>query len=123
MIFSPTPSAVNSISNKSLYFLEKNENIHPDDLKECLIKENKQGKTPLHIACGVGNPDSVKQLLEATKELKIDVPSIIGSPDKDGQHPLHLAIESGNLEMMRILMEEGVLVSKEAINCAVRFVQ
>ena len=81
------------------------------------------GSTPLHIACGVGNPESVKQLLEATKELGIKVPSIIDLPDNDGQHPLHLAIESGNLEMMKILMEEGVVVTREAINCAVRFFQ
>ena len=100
-----------------------NKNIASDDLKKSIQKRNNQGKTPLHIACGVGNPESVKQLLEATKELGIKVPSIIDLPDNDGQHPLHLAIESGNLEMMKILMEEGVVVSKEAINCAVRFVQ
>ena len=104
-------------------FLEKNETIPPEHLKECIKTRNKQGQTPLHIACGVGNPDSVKQLLETTKYLGIDVPSIIDSPDNDGQHPLHLAIESGNLEMMKILMKEGVVVSKEAINCAVRCVK
>ena len=100
-----------------------NKNISKEDLKKCIETRNKQGKTPLHIACGVGNPESVKQLLEATKDLEIKVPSIIDSPDNDGQHPLHLAIESGNLEMMKILMEEGVAASKEAIKCAVRFVQ
>ena len=99
-----------------------NKNISKEDLKKCIETRNKQGKTPLHIACGVGNPESVKQLLEATKDLEIKVPSIIDSPDNDGQHPLHLAIESGNLEMMKILMEEGVAASKEAIKCAVRFV-
>ena len=97
-------------------------NIPSRDLKECIQTRNMQGKTPLHIACRVGNPDSVMQLLEATKDLEIKVPSIIDSPDNDGQHPLHLAIESGNLEMMKILMEEGVAASKEAIKCAVRFV-
>ena len=102
-------------------FLDKNQNIPPEELKECIEKRNKQGKTPLHIACGVGNPDSVKQLLEATKELGIKVPSIIDLPDNDGQHPLHLAIESGNLDMMQILMEEGVVVSQEAVTCAIRY--
>ena len=104
-------------------FLEENKNIPPEDLKECIETRNKQGKTPLHIACGVGNPDSVKQLLEASKELDINPSSIIDSPDNDGQHPLHLAIESGNLDMMKILMKEGVVVSQDAVNCAVRCVK
>merc|ERR1712192_119568 len=91
-------------------FLEENENIPAEDLKKCIVQKNKQGKTPLHIACGVGNPDSVEQLLEAAKKLCINVSSLIDAPDNDGQHPLHLAIESGNLDMMQILMKEGVAV-------------
>ena len=106
-------------------FLEKDESqrfrIDGKDLEACIKGRNKQGKTPLHIACAVGNPDSVAQLLEAAKTIGVDIPSIINSPDNDGQHPLHLAIESGNVPMMKILMKEGVVVSKEAINCAVRY--
>ena len=106
-------------------FLEKDKSqrfrIDGEDLEACIKGRNKQGKTPLHIACAVGNPDSVAQLLEAAKTLGVDIPSIINSPDNDGQHPLHLAIESGNVPMMKILMKEGVVVSKEAINCAVRY--
>ena len=105
-------------------FLEEDQNqifkIGEKDLRACIEKRNNQGKTPLHIACGVGNPDSVGQLLEATKKLGVHIPSVIDSPDNDGQHPLHLAIESGNLEMMKILMNEGVVVSKDAVSCAVR---
>ena len=97
-------------------FLDKNQNIPPEELKECIEKRNKQGKTPLHIACGVGNPDSVEQLLEATN----DISSIINQPDQDGQHPIHLAIESGNLKMVKILVQKGAEVSEKAINCAVR---
>ena len=106
-------------------FLEEDQNhrfkIDEKDLKACIETRNKQGKTPLHIACGVGNPDSVRQLLDVTKKLGIHVPSLIDSPDNDGQHPLHLAIESGNLDIMNILMNEGVIVSKEAVSCAVRY--
>ena len=93
-----------------------NKTIPPEDLQECIAKKNKQGKTPLHIACGVGNPDSVEQLLEATN----DISSIINQPDQDSQHPIHLAIESGNLKMVKILVEKGAQVSEKAINCAVR---
>ena len=106
-------------------FLQKDENkrfkINEKVLKECIEARNEQGKTPLHIACGVGNPDSVEQLLKATKELGVNV-DVINSPDNDGQLPLHLAIESENLTMMTILMQEGVVVSTEAIQCAVRCV-
>ena len=37
--------------------------IDPEDLEKCIAAENKVGMTPLHVACAVGNPDSVKQLL------------------------------------------------------------
>ena len=106
-------------------FLEEDQNhsfkIDEKDLKACIETRNKQGKTPLHIACGVGNPDSVRQLLDVTKKLGIHVPSLINSPDDDGQHPLRLAIESGNLDLKNILMNEGVIVSKDTISCAVRY--
>ena len=106
-------------------FLEEDQNqsfkIVEKDLKACIETRNKQGKTPLHIACGVGNPDSVRQLVDVTKKLGIHVPSLIDSPDNDGQHPLHLAIESGNLDIMNILMNECVNVSKDAVSCAVRY--
>ena len=97
-----------------------NENIPEEDLKSCIKHKNLLGKTPLHVSCGVGNPESVVQLLTKGKELKIDVKEIINSSDNDGYHPLNLAIESGNLEMMNTLIEEGVPVTEDAINTAAR---
>ena len=97
-----------------------NENIPEEDLKSCIKHNNLLGKTPLHVSCGVGNPDSVDQLLMKGKELEIDVKNIINSPDKDGYHPLNLAIESGNLRMMDTLIKEGVPVTEDAFNTAAR---
>ena len=93
-----------------------NNDIPLDELQECITTKNKQGKTPLHIACGVGNPVSVRQLLRAAKSVE----EIVNEPDNDDQRPLHLAIESGNFEMVRILIQEGVSISEKAFDCAVR---
>ena len=95
-----------------------NEKIPLGGVQKCIEAKNDQGKTPLHVACAVGNPISVKQLLSAAKS----DPSIINEPDNDGKHPLDLAVESGNLDTVKILLQKGVDVSQEAINCAVRLV-
>ena len=64
--------------------------------------------TPLHLACAVGNPDSVKQLLGIAQDAKsISVSKIINEPDNNGSLPITLAITSKNLEMVEILLENG----------------
>ena len=51
------------------------------DLEKCIVTENKAGMTPLHLACSVGNPDSVEQLLKiANNAESINVSHIINSP-------------------------------------------
>ena len=100
----------------------KNRSIPNDDLLHCIEKRNKLGQTPIHIACAVGNDDSVKQLVKAGKKLKCDVSTILNSPDNDDSYPLHLAIENGNLNMIDILLREGVEPSEQAITCAARSV-
>ena len=93
------------------------------NLKQCIQAANLHGKTPLHIACDVGNPDSVDQLISSMKELKVNsetMKKIINSPDSNGHAPLHLAIESGNVDLMKILLAEGAQVSEETFKCAAR---
>jgi hypothetical protein len=99
-----------------------NPNIPDEDLADCIQKRNLLNKTPLHIACGVGNHESVEQLVDAAKRLHIDVASILNLADDDGYPPLHLAIESDKIKILEILMKEGVKVSEEAIHCAARLV-
>ena len=100
----------------------ENGSISNDDLSHCIETRNKLGQTPIHIACAVGNDESVKQLVEAGKKLKCDVSTILNSPDNDDSYPLHLAIENGNLIMIDILMKAGVKPSEQAITCAARLV-
>ena len=94
--------------------------VSKEDFVNCIEKKNILGQTPIHIACAVGNHDSVRQLVESAKRLGCDVQRIINSPDNDDSYPLHLAIENGNLEMINILMEEGAKPSEQAITCAAR---
>ena len=111
-------------------FIEANNkgSISNDDLLHCIEKTNKIGQTPIHIACAVGNAESLRQLVEAGKDLRCDIRTtsgnemkkILNSPDNDDSYPLHLAIESNNLEMIDILMGEGAKLSEQAITCAAR---
>ena len=102
-------------------FLE-NESIPESDLKYCIETRNHQGKTPLHIACSVGNHESVQQLVHAGKKVEANVKKVINSPDYNDDTPLELAIERGDLEMMETLMEDYAEVSDQAIHCAARLV-
>ena len=90
-----------------------------EDLKLCVEKDNHLGQTPLHIACSVGNFDSVKQLLSKTN-LNLDFKDIVRRLDKEGRSPLEMAIQCKNVEMIEILVKRGARVTKEAFHCAAR---
>ena len=97
-----------------------NEDIAPDDLQMCIKTPNLQGMTPLHIACSIGNHDSVEQLLNESKDeedIKVQM-----EPDVNGSVPLNLAIESKNKKMLDILIEKGIGVSEDSILTAARCV-
>ena len=87
--------------------------------------------TPLHLACAVGNPDSVEQLLKLAEKLNnvstgsiINVPdSIINVPDSNGSLPISLAVTSKNRTMVDILMENGAEVNQETVLTAARSVE
>ena len=97
------------------------EYIDKKDLEMCIKAENKVGMTPLHVACAVGNSDSVEQLLQIAREATlINVSEIINSPDSNGSLPLSLAITSKNLKMVDILMKKGARVNHESIITAAR---
>ena len=98
-----------------------NENIPPDDIKDCLTAKNNVGMTPLHVACAVGNADSVNQLLDAGRKSGITVTDIINTPDNNGALPISLAITSKNLNMMEVLIEKGAIVDEETILAAARY--
>ena len=97
-----------------------NPNISDEDLAQCIEWRNRLGMTPLHVACGIGNHDSVEQLIKEGRDKRLDVQGIINSADNNGSLPLNLAIESNNLEMMEILIKEGARVSEDTIYAAAR---
>ena len=98
--------------------------INQEDLEECIATENNVGMTPLHLACAVGNPDSVKQLLGIARDAKsISVGEIINDPDSNESLPISLAITSKNLEMVDILLENGAKVNEDTIFTAARLIQ
>ena len=93
------------------------------DLEKCIVTENKAGMTPLRLACSVGNPDSVEQLLKiANNAESINVSHIINSPNSNGSLPMSLAITSRNLKMVDILMKKGAKVNEDTIITAARCV-
>ena len=91
-----------------------------EDLEKCIVAENKLGMTPLHVACAIGNPDSVEYLLDIARNT-INVSEIINSPDSNGSLPMSLAITSRNLKMVEILMKRGATVYEESIITAARY--
>ena len=97
--------------------------ISTEDIERCLAAENNVGMTPLHLACAVGNPDSVEQLLGVARRAKsITVSEIINNPDSNGSLPISLAITSKNLKMVKILLENGATVNEDTIFTAARLV-
>ncbi len=55
---------------------------------------------PLHVACGLGNVDEVKKLLDAGAEA--------GEPNKGWQNtPLHFAAGGGHVDVARVLLERA----------------
>ena len=86
----------------------------------CIKTTNLQGMTPLHIACSIGNHDSVEQLLKESKD-PADI-ELQMEPDVNGSVPLNLAIESKNKKMLDILIKKGIGVSEDSILTAARCV-
>ena len=65
-----------------------------------------------------------KRLLAALLGALLFFGPAFGADETGLKHAIGLAersLESGNLDMMQILMEEGVVISQEAITCAIRY--
>ncbi|MBS0606227.1 MAG: ankyrin repeat domain-containing protein [Verrucomicrobia bacterium] len=59
--------------------------------------------TPLHLACGSGDSELVRLLIEAKAN--------INDQDKDGDTPLHGACQSGHLQVAELLIKVGADIS------------
>jgi len=60
---------------------------------------NDDGSTPLHVACEVGDPVIVEQMLEDGADVNVT--------DKNGRAPLHIACKWGHTNVTMELLERG----------------
>ena len=124
--------------NTPLHLTVRNETVQLL-LRDCMSDpsiKNKEGRTPLHIACLCGNWDSVRLLVEhgasvSAEDIHRQTPlslavlsehtSIVsallgefGCVPNDGS--LHAACERGNLSMVKTLIEHGASVNDKDVN-------
>jgi len=98
--------------NSKQTFLNFSISLRNEDIVNFLIKngadvnkEDKNGKTPLMLACGKGYENIVKILIENGAN--------VNKENKNGETPLLLANKSGNETIAKILIENGANVIKK----------
>ena len=80
----------------SYNLLSYNEVVFPDDV---LNQQNKEGNTPLHVACATGNKYAVKQLIESEKCSRS-----LSLKNVDGHTPLYY---TSDRELVNLLVMNG----------------
>lgn len=86
-----------------------------------VLAQDVQGNTPLHIACALGDEQTVRHLLapvlyEETLENKYSipyqrVPQDLSIRNYEGHTCLHIAVSARNFEVVQILLDTGVNVN------------
>ena len=71
-------------------------------LRVCHIMNvpDNQGRTPLHVAVGIGN-SAITELILSVEQAKVDIQDI------HGRTPLHWAVQLGHPSMIQLLMAKG----------------
>ena len=113
---------LDKLSDDKIFDVFFNDSSIEKEISECIEAKNNLGMTPFHIACNVGNQDSLNELLEACRNCKINITKILNSLDKNGLSPLSHAIKCKNLEMVTTLLEEGAQATRDTMITAARFV-
>ena len=101
-------------------FFESEQRVDAE-ITKCIKKRNDRGMTPIHIACAVGNEETLRDLIKMSKENSIDVKSIVNSHDKNGVYPICNAINTKNHEMVNMLLREGSNVVQDTMLRAARY--
>ena len=99
-----------------------NQRISWEDISACIQKRNDRGMTPVHIACAVGNEDSLKAMLDVCQKNSLSVDKIINDQDKNELLPLCYAITNRNLQMVEMLLKKGAHVVQGTMLAAARSV-
>ena len=97
-------------------FLDDENICTKDDLIECLKERNNKGRTPYHIACYVGNHESVEQLIQKGTELDVDVSDILNSRDNSERLPIYIAIDSNNVKLLEVLVSKDIDLAEVTAN-------
>nr|XP_054767566.1 BRCA1-associated RING domain protein 1-like [Lytechinus pictus] len=71
--------------------------------KTAVMKRNKRGETPLHVACIKGDENEVKSLLEQGADPN--------SKDNAGWTPLHEACNHGHTSLLGLLLDHNALIN------------
>ncbi|GAB5371663.1 hypothetical protein AAMO2058_001599200 [Amorphochlora amoebiformis] len=89
-------------------------------MREVVRRMNKNGLTPLHIACLKHRPDWVRLLLKLGADPVVRTETVVRTErvgekimeskfeELGGDTPLHLAVASGSYECARLLIDHGV---------------
>jgi len=67
--------------------------------------QDEHGRTPLHLAAGMGQVDVARMLVERGADMS--------AQDEHGRTPLHLAASRGRVDVARMLVERGADVSAQ----------
>ena len=85
-----------------------------------LLDTDKEGLTPLLIACKVGRAETVDYLIEKCAEFLTDEVTIkkfgkggINKPGKDSWCPLHVAVAARNKGVVNVLLKHGANSDKQ----------
>ena len=94
--------------DKILELFLEHENIKDGDLIECLKATNSKKSTPFHIACNVGNHESVEQLIKKARKLDVDVSGLLNSRDANKRLPIYAAVDTNNIELLKVLTSRDI---------------
>uniref|UniRef100_A0A8B9LRD2 Transient receptor potential cation channel subfamily A member 1 n=1 Tax=Astyanax mexicanus TaxID=7994 RepID=A0A8B9LRD2_ASTMX len=125
------------MDSKVLYNVNISVSLQHESVRELLNDEDSEGCTPLHYACRLGIPDSVKNMLGL--EVSLDQKSkqkksalhfaaeygrintchrllepmtdtrLLNEGDEKGMTPLHLASRGGHVKVVELLLRKGAL--------------
>ena len=82
-------------------------NVSPGTIKlmvlmnpNSMVVADRNGSTPLHIACHIGNLGAAKYLIESNRDL-------LTFRDADGSSPLHCACSGGNCAVINYILDQS----------------
>eukprot|EP01083_Nonionella_stella_P298010 1011776_1 len=92
-----------SIAGGNLKFVQRFLEKHPEEIDT----PNKDGKTPLHLACTVGDENIVQLLVGLGAKATVD---------KDGLQPVEYAVIEGHSKIVEMMASHGETVESRTVD-------